>query len=143
MKNRNVRTQLGMLELAIDDNGMGVIDSNARDAFVSGQCHGLAAAIKEKTGWTVKGIGDDFDSPAHCVVWCPQLKRYVDINGTHTYGDLRGEYSWAAPNSKNLVVNPDMSMTLLKGPPRGYVRPDMPAAHAFAKTVLTNLNTKL
>lgn len=121
------------VELTIDDEGFGVIDENAKRAFQHGQCHALAIAISQMTGWPIKGMGrpnyDEPDSPQHCVVWSPTLKKYVDINGVSTKPMLN---SWR-------IINRRISRK--KAPNlQYYMKPDMKAAIPFAKTILRDLN---
>jgi hypothetical protein len=140
MKHILVKHYLGgyplTVELTVDDNGYGILDSTAIRAFKRGQCHALALAIHELTGWTIKGLGcyrenDASDSPAHCVVWCPKLRSYVDIGGRVPRTYYRSEFGWKVINRS---VTPSRAKNF-----RNYLKPNMRAARAFAKTVLRDL----
>jgi hypothetical protein len=71
--NRVVPTNLGPIELE-----PGRIDRRAKDAFAHGQCHSLALALHQVTGWPMFGIGG---APNHFIVYCPDLDTYIDIDG--------------------------------------------------------------
>lgn len=122
--------------LIIDDQGLGVLDGDAHRVFESGQCHALALAIHELTGWPIKGLGhldlgDYPDSPAHCVVWCPKLKAYVDIHGKVGRGYYRKERGWVVINHS---IPPEQVNNL-----REYLKPNMRVARPYAKAVLRDL----
>ena len=126
----------GTRTLVVDDSGYGVIDENARKVFSAGQCHALALAIHELTGWPIKGIGnryndDEPQSPAHCVVWCPPLKKYVDIKGAKGRDYYRRRNNWKVLASN---VQPQQVQSFER-----YLTPNMKAARVFAKTVLRDL----
>ena len=118
--------------LTIDDSGIGIIDEAALRAFRRGQCHALALAIHELTGWPIKGIGspyaDSADSPAHCVVWSPKLRRYIDIGGIVDRSEYR---HWR-------VINRNVSKRRLNNF-RYYLKPNVRASRPFAKAVLRQL----
>ena len=139
MKNVQVQHWIGFLGqtttviLQVQDDGLGVIDKAALTAFRCGQCHALALAIHELTGWPIKGLGDPYnedtpDSPAHCVVWNPALRRYIDIGGIV---DRR-------KNRRYRVVNRNVSKRQLNHF-RYYLKPDVEAARPFARAVLRQL----
>jgi hypothetical protein len=121
--------------LTIDDQGFGVIDENARRAFMRGQCHALAIALHRLAGGTIKGIGnlwDDPDSPSHCVVYYPKLRRYVDIKGA----------SKSAPklnHQKTKVCNRHITERTARGELVGYLEPNISAALPFARTIIRDL----
>ena len=124
------------IELAVDDAGYGVLNNTAITAFKRGQCHALALAIHELTGWPIKGLGrydkqDAPDSPAHCVVWCPKLKMYVDIDGKVSRNYYRNDRGWKVLNRN---VSPSRAKTF-----KAYLKPNMRAARPFAKTILRDL----
>jgi hypothetical protein len=120
----------------ISDDGLGVVDEEARKVFLRGQCHALALAIHELTGWTIKGLGgpyggDSPDSPAHCVVYCPALKSYVDITGRVSRNYWRNQRNWKVINRR---VTPELAKNF-----RYYMKPDVVTARKFAKTILLGL----
>ena len=124
------------LSVTISDDGLGVVDEYAQIVFLRGQCHALALAIHELTGWTIVGLGDPAnddtpDSPAHCVVYCPALKSYVDIKGRVPRDYYRKAKNWKLINRK---VPPELAKNF-----RNYMEPDVATARAFAKTILTGL----
>jgi hypothetical protein len=119
--------------LKVDDDGYGVLDKAASMAFRRGQCHALALAIHELTGWPIKGLGD-YDrpnSPAHCVVWCPKLRGYVDVRGRVSRKYFYRRNGWKVINRRVRPVEIESF--------EDYLKPNMEAARAFAKTVLRNL----
>jgi hypothetical protein len=66
----------------------GVIDVEARRVFKHGQCHSMALALHQETGWPIVGFKDEDDpqdSPGHCAVYCPQLDQYVDVEGVGAF----------------------------------------------------------
>lgn len=121
--------------LTIDDQGFGVIDENAQRAFMKGQCHALAIALHRLVGGTIKGVGDSWDpedSPSHCVVYFPKLRRYVDINGA----------SKRAPklnNQKTTICNRNIDEGTAKNGLDGYLKPNISAALPFARTIIRDL----
>lgn len=73
----------------------GIIDSNAKTAFSNGQCHSLALAIRELTGWELIGFGrvswNYGCCPRHTAILMPD-KRVLDIKGTHSLEDMVDEW---------------------------------------------------
>lgn len=68
---------------------LGVLDDDARFAYTGGQCHALAAALAEHTGWPivviVRGVDSDHHCEElvhHCLVAIPD-GRWLDVNGPH------------------------------------------------------------
>jgi len=121
------------IEVTIDDEGYGVLDYNARRAFCSGHCHSLAIALHQLAGLTIKGVGredegDGPDSPAHCVVWSPKLRKYVDITGAAK----RPPNHWK-------VLNRNLSEDRARKYLKGYLRPNVQAALPFARTIIRDL----
>lgn len=122
--------------LTIDDDGYGVIDGAAVEAFRSGQCHALAIALHKLTGWTIKGLGrrdeqDAPDSPAHCVVYYPALRSYVDIGGKVSRGYYNKSRGWKVLNRD---VGPQQARKF-----RLYLKPNVEAAIPFAKSILRDM----
>jgi hypothetical protein len=122
--------------LTIDDEGLGVIDSEAKRAFTRGQCHALAVAINKLTGWTIKGVGRDFCgdyslSPCHCVVYASELKAYVDINGASKRVPRLNYHDTFR------IVNRNISAKTIRAEKlEGYIKPNVRAAMPFAKALV-------
>lgn len=139
----DVETQWGTSKIEVNSAGYGIINRSAKWAFTRGQCHALAAAIHQKTGWPIKGVSDTRNSPAHCVVWCPPLKKYIDIDGAVSHSDLVAEWGWVS-DTRKVITNPNITMKEIVEPQlRGYLPPAMIAAEPFAKTVLAKVNKEL
>jgi hypothetical protein len=118
--------------VTVDDDGFGVLDESAKRAFQSGHCHSLALAIHQITHWQIKGVGleswgDTPDSPSHCVVWSPELKRYVDVTGANR----RPDNKWRVLNKR---ISPVKAKFL-----GGYLNPNVKLAMPFARSVLRDL----
>jgi hypothetical protein len=125
--------------LTVDDDGYGVIDDVAVEAFRRGQCHALAIALHKLTGWTIKGLGrrdeqDAPDSPAHCVVYCPALRTYVDIGGKVSRGYYNKNRGWKVLN-RNVAPRQVRKFRL-------YLKPNVEAAIPFAKSILRDLGVE-
>lgn len=73
----------------------GVIDETAEHVFTRGQCHALALAIHDETGWPIVGIaGDGNHHPGHCAIERPD-GRIIDITGYAEYAWIgRGYSDW-------------------------------------------------
>lgn len=117
----------------IDINNKGVIDSKARKAFMHGQCHSLALAIRELTGWPLFGFvdradGDRPSSPGHIAVWVPELEDYVDIGGRQALA----RWLEVFPSAEVHRVFPS---TIRRGMSM-YLPLNVEAAMPYAKTVL-------
>lgn len=65
----------------------GLLDSRALLAFTQGQCHGLALALAERTGWPLVKIESADRTCLHVCVERPD-GFLVDITGAHTAGEL-------------------------------------------------------
>src|SRR3954453_252667 len=64
------------------------LDQAALMAFVGGQCHGLALAIQEETGWPLVAVDSKEGVCEHiCVRRDDQL--LVDITGAHSDDEIR------------------------------------------------------
>jgi hypothetical protein len=79
VQNNTLAHNWGTAELPDD----GEITEDVITAFMNGHCHSFALAMHQETGWPIMGIryGSIFSSPGHCVVYCPQLDDYIDIEG--------------------------------------------------------------
>jgi hypothetical protein len=120
----------------------GVLNANAERAFTSGQCHALALALHELTGWEVGGlawtyVGDEDipldlgetlgveEMPKHVVVKAPDGS-LLDVEGWGV------EDRWGRDDFRPLA--PEVILDTF--PRAGYLEPDMDAANAFAPLVL-------
>ena len=65
----------------------GVLDDRARLAFGAGQCHGLALALRDRTGWPLVAVDDDEERRIHICVQRPD-GALVDINGARADEDF-------------------------------------------------------
>lgn len=105
---------------------LGLLDEDARYAFTQGQCHALAMAVHEDTGWPI--VAWSFwrygDVPDHYLVKTPD-GQLLDIKGTHDQGDLNGR-TWETDveTMRSFVV------------PGCYVEPNLPVAKTFVGEVL-------
>ena len=130
MTNKVVDTWWGRYTLTIDDKGFGVLDENAEVVFTRGQCHALAIAIHQLTGWPIKGVGyksDSPESPSHCCNYSPERKGYVDIKGLSK-----------KPTDNFVVVNRSISEEKAHKL-KLYEMPDVETAMPFARSVLRDL----
>ena len=114
---------------AIEVNDAGVIDDNAKRAFMRGQCHALAIAIHRLTGALIVGICDSYDeedSPGHCVV-ALNNGDYLDINGEGAFKKWSERY----PCCKSVELKEEQAYKL-----RDYTEPIVKAAMPFARTLV-------
>lgn len=88
----------------------GALDDNALFAFSCGQCHALAAAVHERTGWPVfalargNGRAEDPRVPLdHLYVRTPD-GRALDVTGAHDVRDFVGADGWRAARGRNSIV---------------------------------------
>jgi hypothetical protein len=126
-------------ELTIDDKGLGVIDEEAELVFTRGQCHSLAVAIHEETGWPIYGLYTKFDSgdnsPSHCLVYSPTLNNFIDIKGPDAINRLNVFEPYKTATRKEVTVEDVNNFS-------GYLPLNVTAARPFAKTILQELNIK-
>lgn len=71
----------------------GLIDGMAVGAFAQGQCHALALALHERTGWPVIVLEDDEADAIHFAVQTPD-GRALDITGCHDLEEF--QEGWGA-----------------------------------------------
>ena len=117
----------------IEINNKGVIDSKARKAFMHGQCHSLALAIRQLTGWPMFGFvdwedGDKPTSPGHIAVWVPELEDYVDIAGRQALARWREVF----PDAEVHRIYP----SIIKRGMHMYLPLNVDAAMPYARSVL-------
>jgi hypothetical protein len=135
--NKRVKIVWGeVVDLTIDDNGFGVLNDGALDAFTHGQCHALALVIHQLTGWIIKGAswdkGND-DSPNHCVAYWRERRAYVDIAGAQKRVKIGRDKLHISHRRLSAIQVQRL---------RNYVKADLDAALPFAKTILRNLNVE-
>ena len=129
---------------------LGVIDAAARQAFTQGQCHALALALAEATGWTVCWTGsseccydEDCCNYPESWGWCPcQIGHllvesepgiYVDIEGCHRAADI------AAGEEIVVPITAEQLAWVLSDP--CWRPPDIHVARGFVATVLAQLHS--
>ncbi|MFD0352953.1 hypothetical protein ACFVHW_04275 [Streptomyces sp. NPDC127110] len=126
----------------------GRLDDVARKAFTHGQCHALALALSEVTGWPATALltSDCFDAEAMCangsgdecpcrighiVVTRPD-GAHVDITGAHTPGTIPGYEDAETLPMAEVHWNALASSS-------AWREADMPAARMFVKPLLAEL----
>lgn len=107
----------------------GVLDDAAREAFTCGQCHAMALALHEHTGWDLAGAEwehyDGVEYPGHVFVVDPDGNPF-DVNGYDV--DERYVHDIAPVTEDELLyVFPSDG---------GYHEPDLDAGYHFAPLVL-------
>jgi hypothetical protein len=65
----------------------GRLDDRAWFAFIYGQCHGLALALHNRTGWSLVAIVDDTGACGHVCVRRPD-GAIIDVTGAHTSEEM-------------------------------------------------------
>lgn len=110
------------------DLQLGVIDDAARLAFSSGQCHAMAAALHERTGWPLHELYDDDGDPIHFYVITPD-GRALDINGCYDIEDFQAH--WGGDSEP--LNSGQLSRSWSGG---GMRRPDMLAARSMVGPAL-------
>ena len=105
-----------------------MIDAAAVRAFTGGQCHALAMALAERTGWPVIAALDDDGDSNHFFVTTPD-GRALDITGCHDMDEFCDEWGgWAeaadADEVEDAWINGNMR------------EPDLTAARAYVSEVL-------
>ena len=136
--NINVDSWWGHHTLVIDDQGFGVIDSEAEIVFTRGQCHALALALHKLTGWPIKGASyyrcSSWESPSHCLVYWREWRVYVDIEGVK-------KHPWIG-RTKLVVSHRYLSPKRAKSGLGKYKKPNLRAAMPFARTILKQIAEK-
>lgn len=105
----------------------GRITAKAKKVFTQGQCHALALAVHELTGYQLVGLysyyeDPEYNTPAHVVVRMPNGS-LLDIEGPGC------ESRW--PNDAIEVTKEDV----LEFQNRDYLEPNLEAARPFARTL--------
>jgi len=107
----------------------GVLDSRALLAFTQGQCHSLALALAERTGWPLVTIESADQTCLHVCVERPD-GFLIDITGAHTAAELQQ----AAPETT--VRHADESRLERLVREEGWAPPVTAAAHLWVDAVL-------
>ncbi|MFI5859300.1 hypothetical protein [Streptomyces parvulus] len=128
----------------------GQLDDAAREAFTSGQCHAMARALSEATGWPMAVLvepecsydpdqcsyGDVVEDVCACqlvhmVVLRPDGS-LIDINGAHAPG--------AVPGATGLIaVEADEALWRFVSSSPHWRRPALAVARTFVKPLLSTL----
>lgn len=114
----------------------GTINKDAVKAFSNGQCHSLALAIHELTGFPIYGVCDWSNSendPGHVVVKNPKNGGFIDIGGYGAVGRWRKK--WGHVTVHPLTIEQTKSLD-------AYLKPSVKKAIPFAKKVLEKINYK-
>lgn len=112
-------------------DGKGIIDEHASEAFTHGQCHALAIALHDRTGWPIIGVGGDEETPSHFVVYDPKADTFVDIDGPDAQERFPYEF-------ERMIKEFDREYAIK---PPYYLHADLKAARPFAKTVLEQVES--
>lgn len=121
----------------------GELDDNALYAFSAGQCHALAAAVHERTGWPVFGLIKDASRPddpkarfAHFYVRTPD-GRCLDATGVHEVREFIGKGGWNVPRGrKGLVPITGDRLHQHFSTEHTYLPPELDVARSFVDSVL-------
>jgi hypothetical protein len=108
---------LGLTELQVTP---GLVDDMARELFLYSQCHMLAMAVHELTGWPLWVAEQQYDSGAwkwcHLGVQTP-AGRWLDIDGPRAATAVPAWLDrWGCPSRLRLVSLPDWYALLGVGP---------------------------
>lgn len=110
----------------------GKINAEAVHVYSNGQCHALALAINERTGWPIVGaspFGTDY--PNHVAVKRPD-GRIIDITGYVNFGYWGSEWYELDPGVvRNRFEDDD-------GP--AYLEPNIEVARTFVDAVLAQVS---
>ena len=110
------------------------ITADVQYVFTNGQCHGLAVALHELTGWPLFGLyrlpsygwwDNRSKVTTHVVVEHP-TGAVVDINGLRPVRFGEG-------------MRPTTANALLGGPKKDWLKPNMVLARHFAQIVIRNI----
>jgi hypothetical protein len=107
----------------------GVLDSRALLAFIQGQCHGLALALAERTGWPLVTIESADHTCLHVCVERPD-GFLIDITGAHTAAELQQ----AVPGATARHADKSQLERLVRE--EGWALPVTAAAHLWLDAVL-------
>jgi hypothetical protein len=112
----------------------GVLDERARAAFLHGQCHALALAVHEVTGWPIVGAEDESLDICHFLVRVPD-GRLLDITGARTLAERQLEDMGWCPDEEYLVEQEAQWVRRI-GSFADWRAPDVAAARSFVAPLL-------
>jgi hypothetical protein len=113
----------------------GVLDERAEAAFLHGQCHALALALHERTGWPIIGVEDEELDICHFHVQTP-CGRALDITGAHEIDDyLELEHVDYCPELEYLVEQGPEYVASLGSDPN-WRAPRLDVARSFVEALL-------
>ena len=106
----------------------GVLDDRATLAFVGGQCHGLALALRARTGFPLVAV---FDDDGTCVHVCVRDGggRLIDITGAHDEEDVVGD-------GIHSLRDVEVAFVAVLTAENGWAPADVSAAQAWVEPVL-------
>ena len=111
----------------------GVLDERALAAFVGGQCHGLALAIRQRTDWPLVAVDDEKDECVHICVRRPD-GLLVDVTGSHSDDEMTAD-------RRRLRIPFDRSDVDALVERFGWAPPELEAAAAWVEVVLERAET--
>jgi hypothetical protein len=130
-----------MIELRGPSNEVFLVDEGKLDerawlAFIYGQCHGLALALHNRTGWPLVAVVDDNGACGHVCVRRPD-GQIVDVTGahiseemasafagqildtdTHYIHDLESQHGWASAEPDSAAAWVDAVIARAESPTR-------------------------
>lgn len=107
----------------------GVLDRRAVTAFTLGQCHGMALALHERTGWPMVAAHDAQGSCQHVVADAGD-DRFVDITGARSRTQLLAESNF---NSVEPIDRPAVQALTTQA---GWAAADAAAAQPWVDEVI-------
>lgn len=107
----------------------GDLDERARLAFGAGQCHGLAVALKQRTGWPLVAVDDVKGKRIHVCVRAPD-GALIDVNGAHN----RADFEAVKPGCSLHDIDDEDIANLVQR--EGWAEPEVGKAAAWVDAVL-------
>lgn len=107
----------------------GVLDRRAVAAFTLGQCHGMALALHERTGWTLVAAYDTQGVCQHVLANAGD-DRFVDITGARSQSQLLAESNF---NSVESIDRPGVQALTTQA---GWAAADLSAAQPWVDQVI-------
>lgn len=121
----SVETCLDMVEII-----PGVIDPDSEYVFTNGQCHALAMALHQATGWPLYRVKPrGYDCCPTCAHWMVGLPdgRLLDIMGVSSRDEVRMEWGRAVESNRTEWAEVQECC---------YLTADMEAAESFVSVVI-------
>jgi hypothetical protein len=106
----------------------GSLDDAALLAFTGSQCHGLALAIQQKTGWPLVAVDDGSGKCVHICTRDP-AGRLIDVTGSHSPEEM-------SRNSGGATREVDRGYLAELQSRHEWVAPDPDSAYSFVEPVL-------